>query len=48
VLPTTLGDVVEHARDAHLKSPTLLIVGEVTALALSGAMPAHVAERNEG
>jgi len=41
VLPTTVGDVAEQAREAQLKSPTLLIVGEVTSLALRGAMAAQ-------
>ncbi len=39
VLTTTVGALVDCARTAQLKSPTLLIVGEVTALALSGAVP---------
>jgi uroporphyrin-III C-methyltransferase / precorrin-2 dehydrogenase / sirohydrochlorin ferrochelatase len=36
VLPTTIGALVECARSAQLKSPTLLIVGEVTSLAQLG------------
>ena len=36
VLPATVGSLVEAARTAQLKSPTLLIVGEVTSLAALG------------
>jgi uroporphyrin-III C-methyltransferase/precorrin-2 dehydrogenase/sirohydrochlorin ferrochelatase len=36
VLQSTVGGLVETARVAQLKSPTLLIVGEVTSLALAG------------
>lgn len=35
VFPTTLGAVAELARDARLRSPTLLIVGEVAAFAIA-------------
>jgi uroporphyrin-III C-methyltransferase / precorrin-2 dehydrogenase / sirohydrochlorin ferrochelatase len=37
VLTTTVGGMVARARSAALKSPTLLVVGEVTALALATA-----------
>jgi uroporphyrin-III C-methyltransferase/precorrin-2 dehydrogenase/sirohydrochlorin ferrochelatase len=41
VLPTTVGGLVDCANRAQLKSPTLLIVGEVTALAQVMAAPAR-------
>jgi uroporphyrin-III C-methyltransferase len=48
VLPTTVGELVETARAAQLKSPTLLIVGEVTALARLGvATPEQGARKSE-
>jgi len=46
VLPTTVGALADCARNAQLKSPTLLIVGEVTALASTGVLP--VDERMSG
>lgn len=39
VLPTTLGNLAAFARNAELVSPTLLIVGEVTALGLLQGIP---------
>jgi uroporphyrin-III C-methyltransferase/precorrin-2 dehydrogenase/sirohydrochlorin ferrochelatase len=39
VFPTTLGEVTHLARDAQLKSPTLLIVGEVAAFAIARGVP---------
>jgi siroheme synthase len=41
VLPTTVGELAREAQAAELKSPTLLIVGEVTSLARMGLVTAE-------
>ena len=45
-VPTTLGGLVDTARAARLKSPTLLVVGDVTALAVPFAA-GSAEERND-